>query len=79
LVRTSKESEQARGTHFLERVEGRTSQDIERKQASGGDSQTGDEVRTSQDMESKQASKEHSQPGEGRVQDWSRFEKKGNQ
>lgn len=36
MVRTRKESEQARGIYFLERVEGRTSQDIERKKASRG-------------------------------------------
>ena len=42
-VRTQqKESNQARGTHTLERAEGGTSQDMERKQPSKAHSQTGD-------------------------------------
>jgi len=41
-VRTWKETDQARGTHFLEMAEGWTSQDTERKQLSKGHSPAGD-------------------------------------
>ena len=41
-VRTRKESDQARCTHFLEMAEGGTSQDIERKQPSKAHSLSGD-------------------------------------
>src|SRR6267142_1339333 len=41
-VRTRKESEQARGTHFLERADRRTSQDTEGIQVSEGHSRTGE-------------------------------------
>jgi len=41
-VRTRKESDQARHTHFLETAEGGTSQDTETKQPSKVHSQTGD-------------------------------------
>jgi len=40
-VRTRKESERVRGTHFLESTEGMTSEATERKRASEGHSQTG--------------------------------------
>jgi len=42
LVRTWKESNQARGTHFLETTVGVTSQDSERKQLSKGHLHPGD-------------------------------------
>jgi len=42
-VRTWKESEQARGTHFLESTDGQTSQDTEGIQENKGHSQTGED------------------------------------
>jgi len=39
-VRTQKESDQARGTHFLGSADGQTSQDTERVQPTEGHSQT---------------------------------------
>jgi hypothetical protein len=42
LVRTQKETEEARGTHILKTAEGGTCQDMERNQPSEGYSQTGD-------------------------------------
>ena len=41
-VRTQKESEQWRGTHFLESTKGGSSEDTERKSAREGHSQTGE-------------------------------------
>src|SRR6266850_2096719 len=45
-VRTRKESEQARGTHFLESADGWTSQDMEGIRASEGHSRTGERRQT---------------------------------
>jgi len=45
-VRTQKESEQVRGTHFLESTDGRTSQDTEGIQVSEGHSLPGERRRT---------------------------------
>jgi len=42
LFRTWKESKPVRGTHFLERAEGGTGQNMERKQVSEGHLQPGD-------------------------------------
>ena len=57
LVRTWKESKPARGTHFLERSEVKTGQDIERKKerkpARGTYYLERSEVKTGQNMERK--------------------------
>src|SRR6267142_2391385 len=45
-VRTQKESDRARGTHFLESADGRTSQDMERIQPSKGHSLPGEHRQT---------------------------------
>jgi hypothetical protein len=62
---TEKQSERARGTHFLEIASGGTSQITETIRASEGHSRPGEHgEKTSQDMETILASEEHSQAGQ---------------
>ena len=77
IIRTQKETDRARHTHFLEKAEGETCQDTERnrrarhthvlKMAEGG---------TCQDTERNQPSEVHSQTGGSRGRDLSGHEKK---
>ena len=77
LVRTQKESNQARGTHFLESTEGGTYQDIGRKQSSNGTHQLETtEGGTCQDMERKQPSKGLSLARDHREKDLSQHQEK---
>ena len=68
-VRTRKESDQARGTHFLETTEGRTSQDTTRKQLSKGHSLSGNRRGRDKSGHEKKASEWHSLSGDRKGRD----------
>jgi hypothetical protein len=74
-VKSAKEDEQARGTHFLESAEGAMHQVSERGQASQEHSLP-EEPREGQDSKMKPASKGSSPTGERRGRDKSRHEEK---
>ena len=67
-----------RGTHRLEMAEGGTSQDMERNQPDGENSQTGEiaEGGTSQDTGRNCLSEGHSPPGDSRGRNKSGYRKK---
>ena len=75
-VRTQRETDQARGTHFLETTLGGTSQDKEINQARGTHSLETASGGTSQDMKRNQLSKGHSQTGDHIGRDKSGHRKK---
>ena len=76
LVRTRKEIDQARRTHFLETTKGGTCQDTERNRPSQAHSlPADDEGGTSQDKENNRLSEAHSLPEDGRGRDFSGTER----
>jgi hypothetical protein len=66
-VRTQKEGERARGTHFLENADRWISEDTEGRRAMGTHLLERVERRISEDTERKGASEGHSRPGERRA------------
>ena len=77
LVRTGKETDQARGTHVLETIEGETCQDRERNRPSEGHSHTGDgRGKNLSGHEGNRPSEGHSRPENSRGRDLSGYGKK---
>jgi hypothetical protein len=71
LVRTAKESQQARDTHILSSTEQGTGQDSNRKPAMGTHILSRAERETGQESKGKLASEGHSPTVKHRARDWS--------